>query len=209
MSDLREQDIIYDWNSVEKHASLAPGRKLTFMDETLRDGIQSPSVVDPKIDDKLKMDAVPAIGGSLSTLAYKWIGAQADISYGPSKETRPPEADIEYSPYRFLLTLNMPTSEHTRLILGGGYVNSIYKGRSSANEYEDGVSALLGLKICGSGKWGFLRRAKPELLTGNRSRYTFTVARRSRATNYRVVVLARDGGAHVPGTSRTLTVPAK
>ncbi len=107
-----------------------------------------------KIDDKLKMDAAPAIGGSLSTLAYKWIGAQADIQYGPSKETRPPEADIKYSPYRFLMTINFPTSEKTRLILGGGYVNSIYKGRSSPNEYEDGVSALLGLKLCGSGKWG-------------------------------------------------------
>ncbi len=47
------------------------------------------------------------------------------------------------------------------------------------------------------------------LLTGNRSRYRFIVARRSRATNYRVVVLARDGGAHVPGTSRTLTVPKR
>ena len=46
-------------------------------------------------------------------------------------------------------------------------------------------------------------------LTGNRSRYRFIVARRSRAMNYRVVVLARDGGAHVPGTSRTLTIPKR
>jgi hypothetical protein len=60
-----------------------------------------------------------------------------------------------------------------------------------------------------SGKWGFLKRTNPVLLTGNRSRYRFVIARRGRATNYRVVVLARDGGAHVPGTSRTLTVPAK
>jgi outer membrane protein OmpA-like peptidoglycan-associated protein len=34
-------------------------------------------------------------------------------------------------------------------------VQSIYKGRASANEYEDGIGALLGLKICGGGKWGF------------------------------------------------------
>jgi hypothetical protein len=60
-----------------------------------------------------------------------------------------------------------------------------------------------------TGKWGFLKRTKPELLTGNRSRYRFIIARRARATNYRIVVLARDGGAHVPGTSRTLTVPAR
>ena len=43
-----------------------------------------------KIDDKLKMDAVPAIGGRLGTMVYKWIGAEADIQYGPTKATRPP-----------------------------------------------------------------------------------------------------------------------
>src|SRR5262249_19806174 len=50
-----EKDFIYDWNSVEKVGSLTPGRTLEFFDETLRDGIQSPSVVDPKIEDKLKI----------------------------------------------------------------------------------------------------------------------------------------------------------
>ncbi len=53
-SELTEADIIYDWNSVEKVAPLTQA-KITFMDETLRDGIQSPSVVDPKIDEKLKI----------------------------------------------------------------------------------------------------------------------------------------------------------
>ncbi len=53
--ELSEKDIIYDWNSVEKVGPLTPGRTLEFLDETLRDGIQSPSVVDPKIDDKLKL----------------------------------------------------------------------------------------------------------------------------------------------------------
>lgn len=47
-------ELIYDWNSVEKHTTLSPGRKFVFMDETLRDGIQSPSVVDPSIEDKIR-----------------------------------------------------------------------------------------------------------------------------------------------------------
>jgi hypothetical protein len=55
-----------------------------------------------------------------------------------------------------------------------------------------------------SGRWGPVARTSP--LPGGRSRYRFTVRRRSRAMNYRVVVLARDGGAHVPGTSRTITI---
>jgi len=50
-----DNDLIYDWNSVEKVAKLSPKRRIQFLDETLRDGIQSPSVVDPAIDDKLRL----------------------------------------------------------------------------------------------------------------------------------------------------------
>src|SRR5687768_13679938 len=50
-----EHELIYDWNSVEKVAPLSPRRRIQFLDETLRDGIQSPSVVDPSIDDKLRL----------------------------------------------------------------------------------------------------------------------------------------------------------
>ena len=51
-----------------------------------------------------------------------------------------------------------------------------------------------------SGKWGFIRRGKVSALDSTRSRYRIpAIARRSRATNYRVVVIARNGGANVPG----------
>ena len=50
-----DNELIYDWNSVEKVAKLSPRRRIQFLDETLRDGIQSPSVVDPSIDDKLRL----------------------------------------------------------------------------------------------------------------------------------------------------------
>jgi 2-isopropylmalate synthase len=50
-----DHELIYDWNSTEKVASLSPRRRVQFLDETLRDGIQSPSVVDPTIEDKLRL----------------------------------------------------------------------------------------------------------------------------------------------------------
>ena len=50
-----DHELIYDWNSVDKVAPLSPKRRIQFLDETLRDGIQSPSVVDPSIDDKLRL----------------------------------------------------------------------------------------------------------------------------------------------------------
>jgi 2-isopropylmalate synthase len=51
---MTDHDLIYDWNSTEKIAPLS-GRRVQFLDETLRDGIQSPSVVDPTIEDKLRL----------------------------------------------------------------------------------------------------------------------------------------------------------
>src|SRR5215813_1465077 len=52
---MTDHDLIYDWNSVEKIAPLSPRRRIQFLDETLRDGIQSPSVTDPVIEDKLRL----------------------------------------------------------------------------------------------------------------------------------------------------------
>jgi hypothetical protein len=61
-----------------------------------------------------------------------------------------------------------------------------------------------------SGKWGFVKRGRVSAFDSNRSRYRIgAISRRSRAVNYRVVVVARNGGANVPGTSRTITVPKR
>ncbi len=49
-----EHELIYDWNALDKRVSIAPG-PFTFYDETLRDGIQSPSVTDPPIEEKIKI----------------------------------------------------------------------------------------------------------------------------------------------------------
>lgn len=53
--NLDETSLIHDWNSAEKVARISPRRRIQFLDETLRDGIQSPSVVDPSIGDKLRL----------------------------------------------------------------------------------------------------------------------------------------------------------
>ena len=48
-------ELIYDWNTVEGD-ELRPGRgKVELDDETLRDGLQSPSVISPPIEDKLRI----------------------------------------------------------------------------------------------------------------------------------------------------------
>lgn len=50
----RHSDLIYDWNSLVGHP-IAPSRRVMLDDESLRDGLQSPSVKDPPIDEKIRI----------------------------------------------------------------------------------------------------------------------------------------------------------
>ncbi|MCG3119529.1 MAG: 2-isopropylmalate synthase [bacterium] len=53
MEPLNERDLIYDWNTHD--GAWKPDKRIEFDDETLRDGLQSPSVTDPSIDDKIRV----------------------------------------------------------------------------------------------------------------------------------------------------------
>ncbi|MDB4940550.1 MAG: 2-isopropylmalate synthase [Labilithrix sp.] len=50
----RANGLIFDWNEVNRKGRILP-KNASFFDETLRDGLQNPSVVDPGIDEKLKI----------------------------------------------------------------------------------------------------------------------------------------------------------
>ena len=47
----RIADLIHDWNLTD--GSFRPSRPLQFDDETLRDGLQSPAVSDPGLEQKI------------------------------------------------------------------------------------------------------------------------------------------------------------
>jgi len=49
-----ENDLIYDWN-LAGSLPIAPGTRVLVNDETLRDGLQNPSIHDPSIDDKIEI----------------------------------------------------------------------------------------------------------------------------------------------------------
>src|SRR3954467_6678414 len=73
-----DHELIYDWNSTEKVSALSPKRRIQFLDETLRDGIQSPSVVDPAIDDKLRLiDLADSLGIDTSDIGLPGAGKRA------------------------------------------------------------------------------------------------------------------------------------
>lgn len=52
---MQEHDLIHDWNTVEGSFDYGTVRGVQLNDETLRDGLQSPSVRDPAIEDKIRL----------------------------------------------------------------------------------------------------------------------------------------------------------
>ena len=53
-------NIIFDWNQGNRHSP--PLKRVELLDETLRDGIQCPSITDPPIEKKLEIFALDSIG---------------------------------------------------------------------------------------------------------------------------------------------------
>src|SRR5579871_3950282 len=48
------EELIYDWNLAGERA-IAPGTRVLLNDETLRDGLQNPSIHDPTIEEKIEI----------------------------------------------------------------------------------------------------------------------------------------------------------
>lgn len=75
MSD--NSDIIHDWNEVKRRGKVFP-KKIELCDETLRDGIQSPSVVDPPIETKLEMlELMSKLGITTADIGLPGAGQRA------------------------------------------------------------------------------------------------------------------------------------
>lgn len=51
---MSDDKLIYDWNKIEPR-TVSPGRRISFDDETLRDGLQSPSVSEPPVEKKIEL----------------------------------------------------------------------------------------------------------------------------------------------------------
>jgi len=71
-----ESSIIFDWNGLRP--SPRPAQPFDFDDETLRDGVQSPSVTDPPLEDKLDLlERMQAIGVRSADIGLPGAGPRA------------------------------------------------------------------------------------------------------------------------------------
>jgi 2-isopropylmalate synthase len=74
---LKTSDLIYDWNRIHP-ASLRPMGRVLLNDETLRDGLQSPSVRDPSIHEKIEiLHLMEALGINSLDLGLPGAGPRA------------------------------------------------------------------------------------------------------------------------------------
>ncbi len=72
-----QDDVIYDWNELKRRGPVIR-HQFTLMDETLRDGIQSPSVRNPSIGEKLEIIHLQeACGVDYSDVGLPGAGKQA------------------------------------------------------------------------------------------------------------------------------------
>ena len=51
---MSHDELVYDWNTIDPDLTL-PNRHIGFDDETLRDGLQSPSVTEPPVEKKIEL----------------------------------------------------------------------------------------------------------------------------------------------------------
>lgn len=75
--ELKHSHLIYDWNNVPG-AAFKPAGKVLLNDETLRDGLQSPSVKDPSIEQKIEiLHLMEALGINSLNLGLPGAGPRA------------------------------------------------------------------------------------------------------------------------------------
>ena len=74
---MNTSELIYDWNKIHP-GSLRPVGPVLLNDETLRDGLQSPSVRDPQIDEKIRiLHLMEALGINMLDLGLPGAGPRA------------------------------------------------------------------------------------------------------------------------------------
>lgn len=110
MAVVGDEDLIHDWNAVAGGEPPAGGRRVELHDETLRDGLQNPSVVDPPIGDKIRiLHLLDTVGVQSCDLGMPAAGpralkdvtrlcrevADAGLTIHPACAARTLEADLE------------------------------------------------------------------------------------------------------------------
>ena len=131
-------DLIFDWN-LQTGPEIPSGRKVTLDDETLRDGLQNPSVFDPPIGEKIEiLHLMESLGIEMVNIGLPGAGprayadtealakeiAKSRMNIRPNCAARTVEADI-----RPIAEISQKAGIATCVFDRGGY---LYHGRVKA-----------------------------------------------------------------------------
>ncbi|MBL8984140.1 MAG: Ig-like domain-containing protein [Gemmatimonadetes bacterium] len=115
-------------------------------------------------DSDLNIANGPTIGGRLALYLLKNLAAEVDGQLGKADwEDGSTTTSLTLRPWAARLVYGIPLNEKTRFLIGAGYQQNQYSGRTKTvapgfvqpNEYEDAVTGLVGIKYCMNDKWNF------------------------------------------------------
>ena len=115
-------------------------------------------------DKELNLDNGPTIGGRAAIFLLKNLAVEVDGQLGKTDwDNAGTTKSLTLRPWAARIVWGIPLSERTRFLLGAGFQQNQYVGRTrevtpgnvSANEYEDAMTGLVGLKFCLNDRWNF------------------------------------------------------
>ena len=102
-------------------------------------------------NDSLLGSSSSGVGLRGGLFLFKYLEAEAEYGIGSIKGNNARYKEHWY-PQRVFATANIPVTSRAKLLLGIGH-NDQWKGDVSFNQFEEGISALLGLRICFGDAW--------------------------------------------------------
>jgi outer membrane protein OmpA-like peptidoglycan-associated protein len=96
-----------------------------------------------KFESKLNFDDRFGVGGRLGVFLLSNLAIEGDASYTTTKSQG--GVDVQYLPIHARLVYGIPVSEHSAVLLGAGYVRTLF--RKGYRETSNGVGGLLGVRV--------------------------------------------------------------
>ena len=115
-------------------------------------------------DEELNIANGPSIGGRFSLFLLKNLAIELDGQLGKADWVNDGTTkSLTLRPWAARFVFGIPVNEKARLLVGAGYQQNQYIGRTleravgqvAANEYEDAITGLVGVKYCMNERWNF------------------------------------------------------
>jgi outer membrane protein OmpA-like peptidoglycan-associated protein len=100
-----------------------------------------------------KLDNAFGLGATVSIPIYQPFAFQYEGDFGSTKSTR--VGKLTALNNRFDIVYHHPIGDRRTLFFGGGWTGSRYKTDTTYNQYDSGLNALVGVRICVSDNWAF------------------------------------------------------